>query len=102
MPNGNTISTNCVNKGEVKFRNGDRVVFYNNNNGYSVGRNNPLVGTPDFCCGTVIAGNGSRVQWDNGSENAYDPTDLDFAATYGIKILNPNLIFKFQKRMNAR
>jgi len=86
----------------MKFKNGDRVVFYNNGNGYSIGRNNPLYGTPDFCCGTVQIDGGLRVHWDNGCENAYDPGDLDFATTYGIKILNPNLIFKFQKRMNAR
>jgi len=98
LPNGKTLATGCVDRGMFPFKTGDRVVFNNNENGYSIGRNNPIYGSPHFCCGVIHIDGGLRVQWDNGTANAYDQVDLDFAATYEKSILNPNLLFKFQKR----
>ena len=75
---------------------GDRVVFVSNENGYSLGSNNPMVGTPFECEGTVAmaAGSSYRVIWDNGCTNSYRTGDLELAKGY---VGDPNRLFLMKK-----
>jgi hypothetical protein len=61
------------------IKKGDRVIFVNNESGYTLGRFNPMFGTEWFCEGVVFEGGGKdtiRVLWDNGQKNSYVQRDL--------------------------
>jgi hypothetical protein len=67
------------------FQIGDRVIYANRNKAYSIGKNNPLVGTEHFCEGTVYSLHTPhspdsfycKVTWDNGRNNSYKIVDLE-------------------------
>ena len=51
---------------------GDRVIFVNNPEGYSIGRSNPIKGSEWFCEGIVTkVGSSIGVAWDNKEHNSY-------------------------------
>lgn len=62
-----------------EFSVGDRVVFVENEDaGYDIGSQNPLLDTPYFCEGTVTNtfDRNTHVRWDNGCVNEYEDYTL--------------------------
>jgi hypothetical protein len=61
---------------EEKKKPGDRIAFVLQK--YTIGRNNPAIGSEWECFGVVEGTNGRscRVKWDNKTTNTYDCADL--------------------------
>lgn len=78
------------------FKEGDRVVFVDNNQNYSLGPSNPIVGSKWFCGGIVCHTSADEVavDWDNGLHNIY----FERCLQHEHENVNPNLLFKIRKR----
>ena len=84
----------------MKFGNGDRVMYVSGSHGTST--NNPLAGSYCECVGVVTSISQFRetlftihVEWDNGTGNTYNESDLVLVADGGE--INPNIAFRSNK-----
>jgi hypothetical protein len=62
-----------------ELEDGERVVLAYPPEDYDLGENNPAIGQPEFCYGTVNGDEGSGaiiVEWDNGHQNVYCNDEL--------------------------